>query len=44
MHLQVTESSVDWINLARNSDKWPDLVNAVFKFPVVENEGNILNS
>jgi len=44
MHLQVSGWSVDWINLAQDSDKWPDLVNNVVKHQVAENEGNSLTS
>ena len=43
MHLQGTEWSVDWINMAQDSDKWPDLVNNIMKFRVAENEGNSLH-
>ena len=38
MHLQVTEWSVNWINLAQ----WPDRVKNVMKLWFAENEGNSL--
>jgi hypothetical protein len=44
MHLQVKEWSVDRINLAKSSDKWPDLVINVMKLRVAENERNSLIS
>ena len=44
IHIQVKGWSVDWINLAQDSDKWPELVNTVMKLQVAENEGNSLTS
>ena len=44
MHLYVSGWSADCINLAQDSDKWPELVNSVMKFPVAENEGHYLIS
>ena len=40
MHLQVTGWSVDWIILAQDSDKWPDLVNTVNKLRLQKMRGN----
>ena len=35
---------VDWIDLAQDKDKWPDLARAVIKLRVPQNEGNCSNS
>jgi hypothetical protein len=34
--------SIDWIELARNRDRWRALVNEVMKVPVPQNPGNSL--
>jgi len=44
MHLQATGWRVDWIILAQDSDKWPDIVKNVVKLRVAEIEGNSLTS
>jgi len=44
MYLQVPGWSVDWINLAQDSDKWPHLVENLMKHWIAEIEGNSLTS
>ena len=44
VHLQVTGWSVDWINMAQDSDKWPELVKTIIKIRGGGNEGNSLTS
>jgi hypothetical protein len=35
---------MDWIDMAQNTDRWWDLVNAVINFLVPYNKGNFLTS
>jgi len=44
MYLQVPGWSVDWINLAQDSDKWPHLLENLRKHQTAEIEGNSLTS
>jgi hypothetical protein len=41
---EIESECVDWINLAKNRDRWQALVNAVMKILVPYNGGNFLST
>jgi len=36
--------TIEWIDLARDRDRWWALVNAIMNIPVAQNAGNFLTS
>jgi hypothetical protein len=44
MDIQEVGWGMNWIDLAQERDRWPDVVNAVMNLQFPENAGNFLTS